>query len=515
MIDWTWLLRAYARRRLRALRRADPAETQRRLLLSLVSRARDTRFGRDHGFGAVRTLSEYRRRVPVRDYDAFWEDYWKGPFPRLRDCTAPGPIPYFALSSGTTTGATKYIPVSRETVRANARAAADVLVHHVANRPRSRIFAGRTFLLGGSTGLRECAPGVRAGDISGIASGERPFWTRFRYFPPPELEAEADWEIRIDRLARRSLGEDIRAIAGIPSWLLIYCDTLLELAGKPGGRLRDVYPDLELLVHGGISWLPYRERFSALLEGSRAETREVYPASEGFFAVADGAEGAGLRLLLDGGAFYEFVPLEEIGSAEPDAHWVGDLETGVNYALVVSTAAGLWRYAVGDTVAVVSRDPPRILITGRTRMTLSAFGEHVIGAELESAVADAAQEVGLRVDDFAVGSLHSRQGGERGGHLYLVEFGEAGVPPDRLRRFAGAVDAALGELNHDYRAHRADGWGLDPPRVEVVPPGGFAAWMKRRGKLGGQNKVPRVVHDAELFRDLRAFARGLRDRATR
>ena len=510
MLDWTWLLRAHAGRRLRALRRMDPRQVQEKVLRSLIARGAATRFGRDHEFSTIRTVADYQARVPVREYEDFWDEYWKEQFPRLQDCTWPGLIPYFAMSSGTTRGTTKYLPVSRGINRANTRAAWDVLVHHVANRPGSRILAGRTLVLGGSKGLRPLASGVEVGDLSGIAARFTPFWARHRYFPPRDLEAIGDWETRIDQVAGRSLEVDIRGMTGIPSWLLIFCDHLLEAAGKPGGRLADVYPNLELLVHGGISWLPYRDRFAALLSGSGAETREVYPASEGFLAIADGADGAGLRLLLDNGVFFEFVPEGEAGRDAPAAHWVGDFETGVNYAVVVSTVAGLWRYSVGDTVTVVSRDPPRVLITGRTRLTLSAFGEHVIGAELELAVAEAAEGIGAAVSDFAVGSLHSEQSGERGGHLYLVEFAERSVESERAARFGAVVDAALQRLSQDYRTYRADGWGLDAPRIEVMPPGGFAAWMKRRGKLGGQNKVPRVVNDPEMLGSLRAIAQALR-----
>ena len=501
------MLRAYAKRRLRRLKRINPEEVQRGVLRSLVHRARGTHFARKHEFGAIRTLGDYRERVPIRTYEEFWDSYWRDSFPRLVDCTWRGTIPYFALSSGTTRGATKFIPISREINRANARAVADLLVHHVENRPDSRVLAGRSFMLGGSTGLTRQARGVYSGDLSGIAAAVRPAWTGPRYFPPRHLEGIADWETKVERFARRSLHEDIRAVGGTPSWLLIYFDRLLEIAGAGDGRIASVYPDLELLIHGGVAWAPYRDRFEALLEGTAGETREVYPASEGFFGVADGADGAGLRLLLDNEIFYEFLPVSELGAREPDCRWIGDAEMGVNYALVISTGAGLWRYLVGDTVTLVSRDPPRVLVTGRTSYTLSAFGEHVIGAELERAVSEAAKAIGATVDDFAVGSLFSERSGERGGHFFVVEFSDPNVDSAQIRTFAAGVDSVLMRLNEDYAAHRADGWGLDPPRVAVLPPGGFVAWMKGRGKLGGQNKVPRVINDAELFGTLRKLAR--------
>ena len=516
MYDATWMLRLYARRRLRQLEAMEPRQTQRRVLSSLFRRGLRTRFGRDHGFAASWSLDDFRSRVPLRDYDAFWQAYWQAPFPRLADCTWPGLVPWFAVSSGTATGTTKYIPVSREMHRSNVRAGADLLTYHLANRPESRLFAGRVFMLGGSTGLVRQAPGVFSGDISGIEAAAMPGWARLRYFPPRDLEDIADWQVKIGRFAERSLDTDISAVAGTPSWLLIYFERLMEIAGaRRGGtprRIADIYPALELLSHGGVAWAPYRDRFAALLEGSRAETREVYPASEGFFAIADRGDGEGMRLQLDAGIFYEFIPVDEIGSAQPDCRWVGDVEPGVDYALAVTTCAGLWRYLVGDTVTVVERDPPRVLVTGRTSYMLSAFGEHVIGAEVEQAVAAAARAIGATVNDFSAGSVHPEEDGARGGHLYIVELGAegSGIGPDDARqaRFAAELDATLCRLNDDYEAHRAGGYGMDAARVRFLPAGGFAAWMKSRGKLGGQNKVPRIVNDPELFAALRRFADG-------
>ena len=511
MYDATWLLRIYARRRLRQLSQMDPKQAQRRVLSSLIRKARGTQFGRDHGFSDGWSLDEFRSRVPLRDYDAFWESYWRAPFPRLDDCSWPGRIPWFAVSSGTATGATKYIPVSREMRRSNVRAGTELMVHHVANRPESRLLAGRAFMLGGSTGLVRCAPGVFSGDLSGIAAAEMPSWARLRYFPPRSLESIADWEAKIERFAEHSLDAEISAVAGTPSWLLIFFERLAEIAhargSAPSGRVADIWPQLEMLSHGGVAWAPYRGRFAALLEGSGAQTREVYPASEGFFGIADRADGEGLRLLLDTGIFYEFIPLDQLDDPEPDCRWVGDVQPGVNYALAVTTCAGLWRYLVGDTVTVVERDPPRVLVTGRTSYMLSAFGEHVIGAEVERAVTEAARAIDATVTDFAAGSLFPEEAGQRGGHLYIVEFGAdgAGLDRDRQARFAETLDAALCRLNDDYDAHRAGGYGMDAARVRLMPLGGFAAWMKSRGKLGGQNKVPRIVNDHALFATLQAF----------
>ncbi len=510
MYDATWLLRAHARRRRRRLEAGDPRRLQTGILSSLVRRAATTRFARDHDLAGVRTLDDYRARVPVRSHDGFWDDYWGRDFPRLVNCTWPGLVPWFAETSGTTRGATRFIPVTSAMNRSNRRAAGDLLVWHVTNRPQSRILAGRVFILGGSTGLERRAPGVESGDLSGITASVMPRWARLRSFPPPHLDAISDWNVKIDRFARSSLDRPIHAVCGVPSWMLIYFDHLMDIAGVRDGRIASVYPGLDMLVHGGVSWAPYRERFAALLAGSHAETREVYAASEGFFAMADRGPDAGLRLQLDNAMFFEFAPVDGQQVRTDACRWIGDVEEGVNYALVVSTAAGLWRYLVGDTVTFVTLDPPRILFTGRTAQMLSAFGEHVIVAELEQAVSGASRSIGVPVGDFAVGSIFSSRAGERGGHLYVVEFSSPDIDARFLDPFAASLDRILQSVNADYAAHRAGGWGMDPPRIEVMPAGGFAAWMASRGKLGGQHKVPRVIADSVGLDALRAFAAGRR-----
>ncbi|HSO41431.1 MAG TPA: GH3 auxin-responsive promoter family protein [Rhodospirillales bacterium] len=511
MLDATPLLRLYARARLARLARLDPVETQRRQLLTLVRAARNTRFGRDHGFAGITDVASYQARVPLRRYEQFWDEYWRDDYPVLADCTWPGTIPLFAVTSGTTSGVTKNIPCSLAMNRSNRKSALDILVHHVANRPNSRILAGRSFMLGGSVRLREAAPGIFSGDLSGIAGRDVPFWARLRYFPPRELEAIDDWAEKIERLASASLAADIRSISGTPSWLLLFFERLRQAAGSKDPCLAALYPNLELLIHGGVGFAPFRARFGRLLAGGHAETREVYPASEGFIALADRGPDDGLRLQLDTGLFYEFVPVEALSEAlvdvRPPRLWLREVEVGRDYALAVTSCAGLWSYLVGDTVRFVSLDPPRIVVTGRTSYALSAFGEHLIGEEIEDAVSKATRAIGRDVTDFTVGAVVA--GGEAdgvaGGHLYIVEFD--GDPPgeDGLSAFAAALDARLSALNEDYGVHRAGDFGMAPPRIVAVAPGTFAAWMQSRGKLGGQNKVPRVITDDALFRALRSF----------
>ena len=508
MLNATPLLKLYSSRRIARLKAQDPTGEQQKQLLELVRKAAGTQFGKDHDFASIRSVSDYQERVPLRTYDAMWQDYWKEKFPVLDNCSWPGKIPFFAVSSGTSSGTTKWIPYTDEMTRSNAQGGLDLLTHHLANRPQSAIFGGRCFLLGGSTELVQRAPGIYSGDLSGIAVKTLPWWARRRYFPPAELAVLSNWEEKISLFTTRSLEADIRMISGVPSWMLIFFDRMAQLLPDSGGKIAKIYPNLEMLVHGGVNFAPYRERFQALLEGSRAEMREVYPASEGFIALADRGYGDGLRLLLDHGIFFEFVPVEELDQPSPTRHWANDIECNVNYAVVMTTCAGLWSYVIGDTVKFVDRQPPRLLVTGRTSYYLSAFGEHIIADELEDAVSTAASSIGCSVADYSAGPLYPQNAGELGGHLYVVEF--AGRQPEgpEIEKFLLSLDKRLCERNEDYEAHRAKGFGLKAPRVLPAKPGTFAGWMKSRGKLGGQNKVPRIIMNQELFSSLRSFAEG-------
>ncbi|HUN38902.1 MAG TPA: GH3 auxin-responsive promoter family protein [Acetobacteraceae bacterium] len=506
MIDATPLLRLYARRRGHCLAALDPAAAQQQQLLALLRKARDTRFGRDHGFARITSIAGFQRQVPLRRYEDFWRDYWQPAFPRLRDISWPGLIRYFAVTSGTTTGNNKYIPVSCAMVAANRRAVLDMFSFHLAVRPHSRVLGGRNFMLGGSTDLVPQAPGIYSGDLSGIAANEVPWWARRRYFPPYDLALIPDWDRKIDALAQASLRADIRTISGTPSWVLPFFARLAELRPNRPRSTESWYPNLELFIHGGVNYAPYRAQFDALLP-LRVDRREVYPASEGFIAIADRSYGEGLRLIIDNGLFFEFVPVDEIDAVQPTRHWLGTIETGVNYAVVLSSNAGLFSYVLGDTVRFVERRPPRVLITGRLSYMLSAFGEHLIGEEIDQAIVEAATSVGATVSDYAVTAVFPAGPLDRGGHRFVVEFA-APVPDAVLAAFANALDTALSEENADYAAHRQM---MRAPAVVAVLPGGFAQWMRHRGRLGGQNKVPRVIADPALFADLERFIMSLRE----
>ncbi len=484
------VLKAYAKRRKPT---ADPAAAQVRQLLRLVEAAKDTTFGHDHDFAAIETVADYQQRVPIRTFDDFWIDYWSEPFPLLENVTWPGTIRYFARSSGTTTGESKHIPCSDEMIKANNRGGLEVILAHLKNNPHSRVSAGRTFLFGGSPTLDELAPGVFAGELSGIAARETPSWAGTdRYYPPPELAAISDWNQKVERFAQDCVGKNIRAISGVPTWLQVLFDQAFDTANCQDRRLVSLFPKLELITHGGIDFAPYETAFNDLLAGSHAELREVYAASEGFIAVADRGSGEGMRLLLENGLFFEFVEADHLDQPNRTRHWINDVQLDTNYALVVTSCAGLWSYAIGDLVRFVDLETPRILVAGRVSQTLSTFGEHITGEQLDIAVATAARHLGLHVNDFAVAPILGTTGAV-GHHRYVIETDRE--PQGDL---AALVDNSLAEQNADYRTKRANNIVIAPPHVDVVPSGTFAFWMAANGQAGGQRKVPRVTTPQRL-----------------
>jgi len=496
-----WMFSRYAARRVAQVDRLRSAECQFETLRALLGRAGETKFGRDHRFDRIRTMADYQRHVPLRRYEDFWRDYWQPAFPAMHNVTWPGPLPYVALSSGTTSGATKYIPVSREMLRSNRRAAFTGLAWFHCRHPEARLFAGRTLFLGGSTDLRPAAQGTapaeatRLGDLSGIAAREFPALMRPFVFPPLDVALSTDWDAKLERIAEESVSLPITAVSGVPSWLLALFERMLRLTGK--AAIAEIWPSLRLVIHGGTRFDPYRKLFRQVV-GDGVRYLETYPASEGFVAAED-SRYEHLRLIPDHGVFFEFVPVDELDDPRPARHTLADAVPGVQYAVVLTTCAGLWSYVLGDTVCFESISPPLLRFTGRTSQFLSAFGEHLIGDEVERAVAAAAEATNAAVVDFHVGPVFPGFPGEAGRHRYFVEFAEA---PASTYEFAVRLDATLARINEDYAAHRVDDLTMQMPEVVAVPPGGFAEWMRARGKLGGQHKVPRMDNSGQLTDNL-------------
>jgi hypothetical protein len=492
----------YARKRTRELDALSLPKTQENVLRDLVRHARKTRFGREHHFDTIRSVEDYQKRVPIRTYEQFWDGYWKDAYPRLEGITWPDHIPYYALSSGTTSWATKYIPVSAQMLSSNRKAAFTTLALFKAEYPQASIFNGRVFFLGGNTDMRLQADGSLAGDLSGIAAREVVSAIRPYTFPPLELAAIPDWNKKVIALAEASATLPITAFSGVPAWMLVVFDALKKVTGKK--TIAEIWPELRLIIHGGTMFDPYRELFQREIASDRVHTAETYPCSEGFVATED-CRTRQLRIVPDHGIFFEFVPFEELDKERPTRHTLATVETGVNYAVIMTTCAGLWSYLVGDTVSFIDRPQARIRFTGRTKYYLSAFGEHLISEEIEKAIVAAAEQTQASVKDFHVGPVFPTDPTKPGHHRYLVEF--ALEPTDRPL-FMRVVDDTLRKINEDYDAHRAGDLSLLAPQLQVVRLGGYLDWMIAHGKRPPQHKVPRMDNTGKLTESMRVWFEG-------
>ena len=471
--------------------------------MKLLRRARETQFARDHSFSTIRTVEDFQAQVPLRRYDDFWQEYWGKSYPYLRDVTWPGSIPYFARTSGTSLGVSKNIPVSPDMLRSNERAAVRTLARHLADNQKSKILLGKILLLGGSTGLQSPAPGVHCGDLSGISSATYPLWARLLASPSREVARIPDWTARMEIILEDPKTRRVRAIAGQTTWLLAFLERALQATPGAGSKLEDAFPRLELMICGGMNFAPYQSRLTSLAGSGRIAVREVYVASEGFIAIGEGFPGSGMRPILDNGLFLEFVPLSELDSVSPRRFWLETVEPGVDYAIAVSSNAGLWAYLIGDVVRFAHSDLKSMMVVGRCDQMMSPFGEHVLEVQLTEALMRAGEAAGTPIKEYAAGPSFPSGPNEAGNHLYIVEF-ENGEPDEAARRlFLDTADAALKAANHDYGDLRMDGVLIKGPELLVARHGAFEAWMKRRGKLGGQNKIPRIILNPELLEDLR------------
>ena len=491
------LLRRVYDRRMRELEGVlrDPWRFQEKAFRGILTSASRTVFGRDRGLTAGMTLAEFRRRVPCAPYEAF-DPYIGRMLAGEPSVLWPGLVRQFSLTSGTTAArGNKYIPFTRGLWLSNKKAARDCLFFHVRRCGGDfGLFAGKMLFLSGSTRLNRERPGVFSGDLSAITIRRLPLFYRPSYLPGYRLGAIPDWEEKIDRIARMVQGINLTLVSGIPSWVLVLLEKIRAHSGRPDAALKEIFPNFRLLLSGGVNVYPYLGLFRRVV-GEGVDLAETYPASEAFLAVQDGAMEDGMLLETDSGVFYEFVPAGRIADDDPPRLVLPEVKTGVNYAVVLTTPGGLYGYILGDTVRFTSTDPPRLVVTGRTKHFLSAFGEHLIVEEAEEAVRTACERTGARVLDFTAAPVFPEKSGELPRHEWLVEFE---TPPGDMAAFGRAVDEHLAELNADYAAHRRGDAGLAPPLITVLRAGSFYAFMKARGKLGGQNKVPRLKNDREF-----------------
>lgn len=507
-----WLVHLAVRRRLRQAERAlrEPAASQERVLRRLVRRAAQTEWGRSHGYGRIGSVRAFQQAVPLSGYDE-QAPLWHRAFEGARAVTWPGHIRYFALSSGTTAAASKALPVSRQAIRANARSGATLLGLLDRQAPQASPLRGRTLYFGGCTRL-ERRGACWQGDASGINARHLPrFAWRYR-LPEPDVAAIGDWEAKVAAICDRYLTSPVRVVAGLPSWTLVLFRRLIDVGrerlGRPVSTVADVWPDLGAFVHFGMAFAPYREQFKELV-GRPVATLDTYSSSEGGLNAIQSEQGdPGMQLEVDGGAFYEFVPLAELGAEDAPRLTVGEVETGVPYAVFLSTVSGIWAYDVGDVVRFTSLRPPKLVFASRTALQLNVFGEHVIQEHLDGAMADACRAAGATVRDFTVTTVLPTAADPRGRHQWLAEF--AGPAP-QLGPLAERLDAAVCAASADYASHRVGDFGMLPPEVVVVAPGTFYEWARRHGKLGGQHKVPRIARSQEMVDELLALSKSLSD----
>ncbi|MBU6324183.1 MAG: GH3 auxin-responsive promoter family protein [Bacteroidetes bacterium] len=469
----------------------DGIATQKKQFNELALWLPRTAFGKESGLTAHISPAEFRKRVPIRDYEALrpWMDRMVS---GESDVLWPGKPSYLAKTSGTTSGV-KYIPITRESMPFHISSARDALLCYIQETGRASWLDGNLIFLSGSPVLEE-KNGMLSGRLSGIVNHHVPSYLRRNQLPSWETNCVEDWEEKVDRIARETLNKPMSLISGIPPWVQMYFDRVLQLSGKD--QLREVFPQFELLVYGGVNFEPYREKIYQTI-GAQIPSIETYPASEGFIAFQDRQSEPGLLLLLNGGIYYEFVPVTEYFSAQPIRLGIEDVELGVNYAVIMNTNAGLWGYSIGDTVKFISKNPYKIVVTGRIKHFISAFGEHVIGEEVERAMQQVSAAFAARTVEFTVAPQVNPESGLPY-HEWLVEFD---VAPQQAEAFALALDEAMQKQNIYYR-DLITGSILRPLKLSILPKGSFIAYMKRQGKLGGQNKVPRLSNDRKIADDI-------------
>lgn len=469
--------------------RNHPVESQRGVFSSLIHHGASTAFGEEHGFSSIRNLREFRAQVPIRDYDGL-----KPWIERAREGEAgvlwPGVTSWFAKSSGTTSDRSKYLPVTEDSLQSSHfNGGKDLLAVFCEARPEARLYEGKHLGLGGSRSPEQTASGAFTGDLSAIIINRMPFWARARRTPALDIALMPDWEVKVDAMAKATSKEDVRILAGVPSWMLVVGKRVLEMTGAQ--TLGEVWPNLQLFMHGGVNFSPYRAQFQEMIGDVRMgmEYMETYNASEGFFGLQDRVGAEDMLLMMDYGIYFEFLPPSEWESAYPQTLELRELELGKEYALVISTNAGLWRYNLGDVIRVTELRPFRFQLVGRTQAALNAFGEEVMVRQVEEALMRACKATGARVTEFTVAPIFMVPGAP-GGHEWLVDFEQQ---PSSPSLFCEVLDGTLRELNSDYDAKRTGGIAMAPPQLTLLPSGTVQSWLRSKGRMGGQFKVPRCA----------------------
>lgn len=474
-----------------------PHDVQAEWFRRLIAQGKYTEWGRDYDYKSIRTIDHYAERVPISTYEDL-----KPYIDRLRNGEQnllwPEEIKWFAKSSGTTSSKSKYIPVSASSLdECHFKGGKDMLSLYVHNFPETTIFDGKGLVMGGSHNISEVNnDSYYDGDLSAIIIQNLPFWAQFLKTPNLSIALMDEWETKIDRMARETMHHNVTSISGVPSWTMVLIKKVLELTGA--AHLSEVWPNLEVFFHGGVNFEPYREQYRNLIQSSKLTFMETYNASEGFFGIQDQKGTNELLLMLDYGIYYEFIPMEKFFEEKPQTIQLDQVELNHNYALVITTNAGLWRYLIGDTVVFTSVNPYRIKITGRTKNFINAFGEELIVDNAEKALGIACGKCQVNIIDYTAAPCYQSDG-ESGAHEWLIEFENKSV---NIEYFIETFDNALKSLNSDYEAKRYQNMILRPPIVRQMQSGTFYNWLKINGKLGGQNKVPRLSNNRDIVEQI-------------
>lgn len=477
------------------LMRQYPADVQMETFLRLINQASPTEWGRKYFYREIKDYNQFRERVPIQTYDDIkpWVD-------RMRNGESellwPGEIKWFAKSSGTTADKSKFIPVTEESLEeCHFRGGKDVMAIYNDNYPDNNYLSGKALTMGGSHQINENKESFY-GDLSAILIENMPFWTHFIRTPNKETILIDEFEQKIETMINSTINENVTGLAGVPSWMMVLLKAILEKTQK--NNLLEVWPNLELFVHGGVSFTPYRDMYKEIIPSTAMRYMETYNASEGFFAIQDDPNRDDMLLMLDIGVFYEFIVIEDIDKENPRTYTIGEVEKDKNYAMLISTNGGLWRYLIGDTVIFTSTFPHKIKISGRTKHFINAFGEEVIVDNALKAIEIACRHTKSKVLQFTAGPIYMKNK-ESGGHEWIIEFEKE---PVNMEYFTTAMDHALQSINSDYEAKRYKNSVLEMPTVHKAPSGLFYKWMKNRGKLGGQNKVPPLANNRKYIDEL-------------
>lgn len=472
-----------------------PIDVQDELLMRLIGSAKHTIVGKQFNFSSIRNYAEFATRVPIQQYESIaplieqtrsgeQEIFWKSH------------IKWFAKSSGTTNAKSKFIPVSDEALEdCHMKAGKDMLCLYINNNPNTQLFTGKGLRLGGSSAIYE-DNNTYFGDLSAIIIENMPFWADFSSAPKQETALMGEWEAKIDAIIEETIHENITSLVGVPSWMLVLLNKVLEVTGKD--NILEVWPNLEVYFHGGVNFNPYREQYKKLIPKKDFKYYETYNASEGFFAIQDRNNSDELLLMLDYGIFYEFIPMDEYDGENSVAIPLGEVKLNTNYAVVITTNGGLWRYLIGDTVKFTSLSPYRIKITGRTKHFINVFGEELIIENAEEALKKACKKTKAEITDYTVAPIFMK-GEDSGAHEWMIEFSKA---PKNLDLFTELLDNALKSINSDYEAKRYNNMTLAMPKVHQARNGLFYDWLKTKGKLGGQHKIPRLSNTRNFMEEL-------------